>query len=106
MLLEKIYETLYCFVFAKYSVVENDRKLIVDASFVPKYRYKSTDLKEKAMDSKTLMWTSKKFSNQVPPVERISPFNGLEKLFCTLGSELQDSKQTKFDLTAVLTTLL
>jgi hypothetical protein len=55
MLLEKIYETLYCFVFAKYSVVENDRKLIVDASFVPKYRYKSTDLKEKAMDSKTLM---------------------------------------------------
>ena len=40
--------------FAKHSVGENDRKLVDDASFVPKYTYKSTDLTEKAMDSKTL----------------------------------------------------
>ena len=39
-------------------------------------------------------------------IERISPYYGLEKLFSNLGSELQDSKRTKFDFTAILTTLL
>ena len=45
--------------FAKYSVSENGRKLVVDASFVLKYKYKSRDLEEKTKDSKTLTWISK-----------------------------------------------
>ena len=70
--------------------------------------YTNTDIKHRFKGEgkgfKKIYMNFEKYSYQIPPIKRISPYYGLEKLFSNLGSELQDSKRTKFDFTAVLTT--
>ena len=72
--------------------------------------YTNTDIKHRFKGEgkgfKKIYMNFEKYSYQIPPIKRISPYYGLEKLFSNLGSELQDSKRTKFDFTAVLTSTL